>query len=185
MSHGAATPPSVATRALHGAALRTAAQAPSSPDAANAQPGALRTRATAYPFYISMLRFTFRSVGTVMLFAAGIGAGLFATIAWPGPDAWLSLRQPVETVAMKKLTAQLDLTPDQATKIEPIIHSACQEMLWISQEGRADRLNLMDEVANSIQPDLTPAQQTRLEALQSEMQNRPTTRRDQRIVALY
>jgi hypothetical protein len=55
----------------------------------------------------------------------------------------------------------------------------------LSEERRARRLELMDEVSISIAPDLTADQQRRLQDLQGEWQNHPTVKRDMRIVALY
>jgi hypothetical protein len=124
-------------------------------------------------------------IAAAVLFAGGAAAGMFATTSWPGPVSWFGQDEALDGIVLKKLTTELDLTPAQTARIAPIVASACADLRMLSEERRARRLELMDEVSTSIAPELTADQQRRLEDLQAEWQNRPTVKRDMRIVALY
>ena len=102
--------------------------------------------------------------------------------AWPRPGQLVWERAPVDTEAMEKLSSELDLTPEQTARIEPIITAACTDLRLLAEEHRAERLALMDEIGATIAPELTEDQQRRIEALEEEWQARPPTKRDMRIM---
>jgi len=179
MSHGGTPPPSTATRALYGPACAKAGQPQAQRDTAHL----IATR--PHPYFSILVRRALSLIAAALLFAGGIAAGLYATTAWPGPSGWFGPEDAVDGMVLKKLTAQLDLTPKQTAKVAPIVASACTDLRIIGEERRAESLEVMDELSTSIAPELTADQQQRLEGLQSEWQNRPTVKRDMRIVALY
>jgi len=140
---------------------------------------------TPYPFFYCVVKQAVLIIAAVFLFAGGIFLGHFATTAWPGPSHWFGSRRALDTVVLEKLQSELDLTPAQTTQAAPIIAAACSNLRLLSEESRASRLALLDEVSTSIAPQLSPDQQHRLEALQAELQKRPQAKRDLRIVALF
>jgi hypothetical protein len=123
--------------------------------------------------------------GAAVLYVGGILAGHFATTGWPGPNRWLWAEAPTNMEALNKLKSELDLSPEQAARIAPIVAEACEKMRVASEEHRAQRLELMDEVSTTIWPDLSPNQQKKLEAMETEMQKRIPVKSDMRIVALF
>jgi hypothetical protein len=123
--------------------------------------------------------------GMAVLFVGGLFAGHFATTAWPGPGDWLGSDKPLEKVVLDKLKSELRLTPGQTLEIEPIIAASCANLRMLSEERRARRLAILDEIGTGIAPDLTDDQRQRLDALEAQWQNRPVVKRDERIVALF
>ena len=140
---------------------------------------------TPYPFFFSMVKQTLLIVAVVGLFLGGLLSGHFATTAWPGLGNCFSSNQPLDAVVLDKLKSELRLTPAQTAQVAPVITAACSEMRLLSEEGRSRRLALLDEVGATIAPELSPAQQRRLEAVEAEWQKHPPLKRDQRIVALF
>jgi len=179
MSHGGTAPPPIATRALYGAACPGAG----SPRPARDTTHLIATK--AHPYFSIIVRRTLGIIAAALLFTGGILAGLFATTAWPGPASWFGRDEALDGIVLKKLKTELNLTPAQTAQIAPIVASACADLRMLSEERRARRLELMDEVSTSIAPELTTDQQRRLADLQAEWQNQPTVKRDMRIVALY
>jgi hypothetical protein len=186
MSHGSATPPSRATRALHGApgtanfhiGIRSSLQPKLSP-----VPRPLAT--IAHPLFSGLIRRPLLMAASVILFLSGLFAGHFATTAWPGAGNWFGSEKPVDQVVLDKLNTELRLTPAQTARITPIITASCTDLRILSEEGRAQRLAVLDEVGATIAPDLSDDQQRRLESVQAEWQTHPPVKRDQRIVALF
>ena len=139
----------------------------------------------AYPFCLCMIKQALLICATALLFAGGIALGHFATTSWPGPGNWFGAGQPVDATVLDKLKSELNLTPAQAAKIAPIISATCENLLLLSEEQRAQRLAIMDDISTTITPQLSPDQQRRLATLESELQHRPPLKRDMRIVALF
>ncbi len=203
MSHRAATPPSFATRALHGtASLNGLRPAPGNADrrgmeqrplesgrapigilpASPRKPPAIAI--TAHPLFRGIIKQPLLLAGAVITFLGGLLTGHLATALWPDPQNWFGSDKPVQAVVLNKLTRELALTPAQTNRIAPVIALSCANLRLLSEERRARRLALMDEIGTTIAPDLTPAQRLRLDDLEAEWQNRPS-KHDERIVALY
>ena len=138
---------------------------------------------TAYPFFACMLRQAAILVAAAALFAGGIYAGNFATLTWPGQ--WFGSHTPLDQAVLGKLKSELDLTPDQVARLTPVITAACADIRLVSEENRAERLAVLDEISTSIAPDLSADQQRKLEALETELRTRPVVKRDLRVVALF
>jgi hypothetical protein len=155
------------------------------PRAAVAAPVPRPETPISYPLLARVVKRVLVTGGAVVLFGSGIFAGHFATTTWPGPVNWYDPGKPLAGVVLDKLKWQLRLTPAQTAQIAPIVNDACANLRMVSEESRAGRLALLDEVGASIEPDLSAGQEERLEDLQAEWQNRPTIKRDVRIVALY
>jgi hypothetical protein len=144
-----------------------------------------RSERAAYPFIACMFKQALVIAGISTLFGAGLLAGIYATTTWPDPGNWIGTRQPVEIEVLGKLTSELALTPEQVGRIQPIIQMACADMREASEEGRAERLAVLDEIGTTISPALNADQQHRIETLEAEWQARTPQKRQMRIVALY
>lgn len=64
------------------------------------------------------------------------------------------------------MTKTLDLTPEQQAKISPILEQAKPQIVAARQESRAKMKAIRDNTRSQIRPLLTPAQQTKLDAIQ-------------------
>lgn len=68
------------------------------------------------------------------------------------------------------LRRALDLTPEQATKIAPIVDATAAKLEAIRIETAQRVRNAMDESDRQISPELTPEQQTKLQTMKREHQ---------------
>jgi Spy/CpxP family protein refolding chaperone len=64
------------------------------------------------------------------------------------------------------MTKTLDLTADQQSKIGPILEQAKPQIAAARQESRQEMKAIRDNIRSQIRPLLTPAQQTKLDAIQ-------------------
>src|SRR5450631_3558452 len=67
---------------------------------------------------------------------------------------------------LEHLTKTLDLTADQQAKISPILEQAKPQIAAARQESRQKMEMIRDNTKSQIRPLLTPAQQTKLDAIQ-------------------
>ena len=77
------------------------------------------------------------------------------------PNRWHHNRgNPVE-----HLTKALDLTPDQAAKLQPIFDQAKPQIMAARQEAKQKIQAIRETTQSQIRPILTPAQQQKFDAL--------------------
>lgn len=69
---------------------------------------------------------------------------------------------------MEHLTKKLDLTPDQQTKVQPIVDQAKPQIQAIHQDAMQKTKAVMDSTMDQIRPLLTPEQQQKLDAMKQE-----------------
>ena len=74
--------------------------------------------------------------------------------------------------AVERLTAGLNLTPDQQAKIQPIIDQAQPKIAEIHREAMQKMKAVVDDTASQIRPLLTPEQQKKLDENQNARQGR-------------
>jgi flagellar motility protein MotE (MotC chaperone) len=74
----------------------------------------------------------------------------------PGPVSW-------EQAAMRNLTRQLDLTPDQQEKVRVPIHEAIEKLRAIRQKTIQETNEAFDETLAGLAPLLNSDQQKKLE----------------------
>ena len=67
-----------------------------------------------------------------------------------------------------KMTERLNLTPEQKTKIQPILDEAKPKMAAIHREAMQKTKSLMEETAAKIRPMLTPEQQKTLDEAKND-----------------
>jgi flagellar motility protein MotE (MotC chaperone) len=78
------------------------------------------------------------------------------TAKTPGPVTW-------EQAAMKNLTRQLDLTPEQQEKVRVPIHDAIEKLRAVRQRTLQETNEAFDETLGELAPLLTQEQQKKLD----------------------
>ena len=72
---------------------------------------------------------------------------------------------------VRGITDQLNLTPDQQTKVQPIIDATKPQMAAIHQEAMQKMKAVMDGAMSQIRPLLTADQQKKVDAIQKAHQD--------------
>ena len=72
---------------------------------------------------------------------------------------------------LQGITEKLNLTPDQQTKVQPIIDGAKPQIAAIHQEAMQKMKTVMDSTISQIRPLLTPDQQKKLDDIQKAHQD--------------
>ena len=105
------------------------------------------------------------------LVTAGVIAlgGFVAIQAQPGPGGHGPCHG--HAFGLKGMTEKLNLTPDQQTKVQPIIDAAKPQLAAIHQEAMQKAKTVMDNTLSQIRPLLNPDQQKKLDAIQKAHQD--------------
>jgi len=77
-----------------------------------------------------------------------------------GPNHHQMMGNPLE-----HLSGKLDLTPEQKTKVQPIIDQAKPQIAAIHQEAMEKMRVIMENAGTQIRPLLTPQQQEKFDAM--------------------
>ena len=109
--------------------------------------------------------------------AGAIALGGFA-VAQPedgpgGKGGWHGHGNPLE-----HMTETLKLTPDQQTKVQPILDQAKPQIATIHQEAMQKTKAVMDKTMSQIRPLLTPEQQQKLDDVQKAHQDMRNARKE-------
>ena len=78
------------------------------------------------------------------------------------------------------MTRNLDLTPEQQAKIQPIIDQARPQIVAIHEEAKQKSKAVRDNTVAQIRPILTPEQQQKFDALQKAREDMRNARRAMR-----
>jgi Spy/CpxP family protein refolding chaperone len=109
-----------------------------------------------------------------VIFIAGVLSGAALTIAL-GPRFLHSGRPPgadtMQRHFMAQLTRELNLTPDQQAKIEPIVQQAAKELHEVHVDEVQRVTHIIHFANDQIAPILTPDQKTQLDKLIAEGEN--------------
>ena len=73
--------------------------------------------------------------------------------------------------AMGHLTKALNLTPDQQSKVQPLIDQARPQIIAIHKDAMEKTHAIIDKTMSQIRPVLTPEQQKKFDALQKARQD--------------
>ena len=73
--------------------------------------------------------------------------------------------------AMEHLTKSLNLTPDQQSKVQPLIDQARPQIIAIHKDAIEKTHAIIDKTMSQIRPVLTPEQQKKFDALQKARQD--------------
>ncbi len=102
--------------------------------------------------------------------AGAIALGGFALVqAQPGPGGpgpWHG-----HAFGLKGITEKLNLTPDQQTKVQPILDQAKPQIAAIHQEAMQKMHTVMNSTLSQIRPILTADQQKKLDAIEKAHQD--------------
>jgi Spy/CpxP family protein refolding chaperone len=79
---------------------------------------------------------------------------------------------------LEQLTEGLNLTPDQKTKVQPIIEQAQPQIAEIHREAMQKMKAVVDNTASQIRPLLTPEQQKKLDDNQNAHRGRMRARQE-------
>jgi len=72
---------------------------------------------------------------------------------------------------LARMTESLNLTPDQQSKVQPILDQAKPQIIAIHQEATQKTKAIMDNAMSQIRPMLTPEQQQKFDAQQKARQD--------------
>jgi len=84
---------------------------------------------------------------------------------------------------LEHMTRTLDLTADQQAKISPILEQSKPQIAAARQEARQGMKAIRDNTRSQIRPLLTPAQQTKLDAIQKAREDMMKARQEMRDLA--
>ena len=73
---------------------------------------------------------------------------------------------------LKRLTEHLDLKPEQAELIQPIIHRHAEELNRVRATSLAETRGIFDRMEQEISAQLTPEQRAKFEQMNKEMRER-------------
>ena len=113
-----------------------------------------------------------------LLTLAAVGAIALAgyTFAEPeggaaGPYGGWHGRGHGQEFALEHLTKSLNLTPDQQSKVQPLIDQARPQIIAIHKDAMEKTHAIIDKTMTQIRPILTPEQQKKFDALQKARQD--------------
>jgi len=105
-----------------------------------------------------------------VLAAGAIALGGFVVVqAQPGPGGHCGWQG--HAFGLRGITEKLNLTPDQKTKVQPIVDAAKPQIVAIHQEAMQKMKTVMDSTLSQIRPLLNEDQQTKLDAIQKAHQD--------------
>lgn len=108
------------------------------------------------------------AAGFILAFLAGAAAGAFFTF-YQAQNWRADFARRSHSVAERmrdRIKSQLNLTPDQSAKIEPILDHAVGQLLEIRAETGARVRQVMTETSQALRPVLTDAQRAKLEKIE-------------------
>jgi hypothetical protein len=116
--------------------------------------------------------------GLLLVFVLGILAGAFGTRIYL-KDRFTHLRKDPkarQAFIMGKLSKELELTPDQKTKIEKIVEQVGAKRREFFLKNRPEKKKIMDEGFLQIKKELNNDQQKKLDVLREEFEKRRKAR---------
>ena len=116
--------------------------------------------------------------GLLLVFVLGILAGAFGTRIYL-KDRFAHLRKDPkarQAFIMRKLSKELELTPDQKTKIEKIVAQVGAKRREFFLKNRPEIKRIMDEGFSQIKKELNNDQQKKLDVLREEFEKRRKAR---------
>ena len=99
--------------------------------------------------------------------ALSLGSAAFAQEPTTGPQDQHGGRGGSRHNSLQRVTEQLNLTPEQKAKVQPIIDQATPQIENIRREAMQKTKALMDNAMAQIRPLLTPEQQKTLDDSQN------------------
>jgi len=119
---------------------------------------------------------TITAACVALLVTVSIGLAQDPAAKNDGPRRWKHQRGN----RLEHLTKALDLTPDQQAKVKAIFEQAKPQIQAAREEGRQKVKAIGDNVRAQIRPILTPAQQTKWDAMQKAREDMRKAREEMR-----
>jgi len=116
--------------------------------------------------------------GLLLVFVLGILAGAFGTRIYL-KDRFAHLRKDPkarQAFIMRKLSKELELTPDQKIKVEKIVAQVGAKRRELFLKNRPETKKIMDEGFLQIKKELNNDQQKKLDVLRAEFEKRRKAR---------
>jgi hypothetical protein len=116
--------------------------------------------------------------GLLLVFVLGILAGAFGTRIYL-KDRFAHLRKDPkarQAFIMRKLSKELELTPDQKIKVEKIVEQVGEKRREFFLKNRPEIKRIMDEGFAQIKKELNNDQQKKLDELREEFEKRRKAR---------
>ena len=105
------------------------------------------------------------ALGLVLVFAAGVATGLFAG-AWHSRHRFLVRHGEMGGDRLRDhFRRQLDLTPEQAGQVDPILEETAKRLHEVRTETSQRVAQIMEQSHRELAPHLTPEQQARIERM--------------------
>ncbi|MEW6304913.1 MAG: hypothetical protein AB1705_15675 [Verrucomicrobiota bacterium] len=79
--------------------------------------------------------------------------------------------------ALKVYTTRLQLTPEQAHKLQPVFDQAGKDLKGVRQRAMMDALSVLRVMNEQVEPELQPEQKERLQQMKEEVRARLQDRR--------
>ncbi len=122
-------------------------------------------------------------LGLTLAFFAGAATGFFGG-AWQARQTFDERHGRMMGDRMReRIQRQLDLTPEQMTRVQPILSETAQRLQVIRAETGARVAQVMDDSQREMSAHLTPAQKAKLEKIKHrhlQQRQRREDRREQR-----
>ncbi len=111
---------------------------------------------------------TFAAAGAITLGGFALVNGQEGTDGPGGHGRWAGHGHGF---ALSHLTKSLNLTPDQQTKVQPLIDQARPQIIAIHKDAMQKTQAIVDKTMSQIRPMLTPDQQKKFDDLQKASQD--------------
>ena len=103
-----------------------------------------------------------------LLGLVALGSQALANDPVPAGDNDGHGRRGGRRASLERITDQLNLTPDQKTKIQPILDQARPQLETIHREAMEKTRKVMNDTFSQIRPMLTPEQQKKLDETKTD-----------------
>lgn len=100
--------------------------------------------------------------------ALALGSSVLANDAQSGAKDRPGGRGGRHHMSLDKMTEQLNLTPEQKAKVQPILDQVKPQLETIHREAMEKSKAVMEDAMNQIRPVLTPEQQKKLEEVRND-----------------
>lgn len=106
-----------------------------------------------------------------LIFLLGVATGVSLTIGMSPRFRHSPGAQQMKARMLMSLTRRLNLTPDQQTRIQPILADIAMQMQAVHREEVGRISQIMEKADSQMASILTPEQQTELQRMQKEMES--------------
>jgi Spy/CpxP family protein refolding chaperone len=114
------------------------------------------------------------------IFLAGLAAGVLGARRFAPPRLGGGGPEGFAPQHIRRLAAELELTPSQRATLEPVMRQAGTELRALQGEGRDKARAILEQMEIAVQAELTPAQREKFAALKAQQRERMKRMLEQR-----